>query len=95
MSARRQDRNTAPALVGVVVGMGGLAYAAVPLYQLFCQVTGYGGTTQRANAAPVPADAIDRFVTIRFDANVGGTTRTSCRAPSAGRWAPPRASRHA
>lgn len=73
MAARRQDRNIALALVGVVFGMGGLAYASVPLYQLFCQVTGYGGTTQRADAAPVPADAIDRFITIRFDANVGGT----------------------
>jgi cytochrome c oxidase assembly protein subunit 11 len=32
--------------------MVGMAYASVPLYQLFCQVTGYGGTTQRAEAAP-------------------------------------------
>ena len=45
-----------------------LAFASVPLYRMFCQVTGYGGTTQRAAAAP---DLIlERTVTIRFDANV-------------------------
>ncbi len=63
------NRRLAYGLV-VFVGcmVGGLAYAAVPLYQLFCQVTGYGGTTQAADVAPV--DVIDRNVTIRFDANV-------------------------
>ncbi|MGE8943077.1 cytochrome c oxidase assembly protein [Leptospira interrogans] len=52
----------------VAVGMVGLAYASVPLYTLFCQVTGYGGTTQRA-AAPSET-VLDRDMTIRFDANV-------------------------
>ena len=48
--------------------MIGLAYASVPLYRMFCQVTGFGGTTQRiANNATT---AIDRTVTVRFDANV-------------------------
>lgn len=58
----------AVACVVFVGAMVGAAYAAVPLYQLFCQVTGYAGTTARANAAPVKP--IDRLVTIRFDANV-------------------------
>jgi cytochrome c oxidase assembly protein subunit 11 len=50
--------------------MLGLAYASVPLYQMFCQATGYGGTTQRATKA---SDVIlDRTVSILFDANVGG-----------------------
>lgn len=50
--------------------MVGMAYAAVPLYQLFCQVTGYGGTTQRAEQY---SDTIlDREITVRFDANTGG-----------------------
>lgn len=53
------------ALVG---GMIGLAYASVPLYRLFCQVTGFGGTTQRIAAAS--PTVIDRTVTVRFDANV-------------------------
>lgn len=52
----------------IALGMVGLAYASVPLYSLFCQVTGYGGTTQRAEA---PSDTVlDRTMTIRFDANV-------------------------
>ncbi len=51
--------------------MVGMAYAAVPLYSIFCQVTGYGGTTRRAPQQY--ADKIlDRDVTIRFDANTVG-----------------------
>ncbi|ADZ71817.1 Cytochrome c oxidase assembly protein CtaG / Cox11 [Polymorphum gilvum SL003B-26A1] len=48
--------------------MIGASYAAVPLYELFCQVTGFGGTTQRAEAAS--ETVIDRMITIRFDGNV-------------------------
>lgn len=65
-------RNRRVALICAAVGLGmlGLAYASVPLYQLFCQVTGYGGTTQRAER---PADhMLARTMTVRFDANVGG-----------------------
>jgi cytochrome c oxidase assembly protein subunit 11 len=54
----------------MAVSMVGLAYAAVPLYAMFCQVTGYGGTTQRA--AKVPGAVLERTVQVRFDANVGG-----------------------
>lgn len=50
-------------------GMVGLAYASVPLYRLFCQVTGFGGTPQRA--AEPSRTQTDRVVTVRFDANVG------------------------
>jgi cytochrome c oxidase assembly protein subunit 11 len=55
-------------LVGVVAGFVGLAYASVPLYRLFCQVTGYGGTTQVARAAPATVGA--RKITVRFNADV-------------------------
>jgi cytochrome c oxidase assembly protein subunit 11 len=56
---------------GVVVAfMVGMSYAAVPLYNLFCRTTGFGGTTQVATAAPT--EVLDRKVTVRFDANVGG-----------------------
>ncbi len=55
----------------VVVSMVGLAYASVPLYRMFCQVTGFGGTTQRAEAAP--EKTLDRRMTIRFDANTAGS----------------------
>jgi cytochrome c oxidase assembly protein subunit 11 len=57
-------------LFAVGLGMLGAAYAAVPLYALFCQVTGLGGTTQRADANP--KGVLDRVMTVRFDANVGG-----------------------
>jgi len=80
MSARQpqpgaagRNRRTMLSLLAIVVGMGCMAYASVPLYRLFCQVTGFGGTTQRAAAAPaqVAAQATDRIITVRFDATVG------------------------
>lgn len=49
-------------------GMTGLGYASVPLYRMFCQVTGFGGTTQRADEAP-GAVASGIKVSVRFDAN--------------------------
>lgn len=54
----------------VVAGMVGLSFAAVPLYQIFCNVTGYGGTTQRVAAADVPTQASKRTITVSFDTNV-------------------------
>jgi cytochrome c oxidase assembly protein subunit 11 len=48
--------------------MVGAAYAAVPLYDLFCSVTGFGGTTQVADVAPETVS--DRMITVRFDGNV-------------------------
>ncbi len=54
-------------LGGVVCGMVGLAFGAVPLYRLFCQVTGFGGTTQVAEEAP--AEIGNRLVTVRFNAD--------------------------
>lgn len=53
--------------VGVVVLMGSLAWAAVPFYDWFCRVTGFGGTTGVAETAP--EDILDRVVTVRFDAS--------------------------
>ncbi|OHV85595.1 cytochrome c oxidase assembly protein [Ensifer sp. LCM 4579] len=66
-----KDRANA-AIVGAclafVVGMVGMAYAAVPLYNMFCRVTGYNGTTQRVEQA---SDVIlDRKIRVTFDANV-------------------------
>ena len=63
---RRRKGATALLLVSVVAGMAGLSFASVPLYRLFCQATGFGGTTQRADRAP--ANASDVVVTIRFNA---------------------------
>lgn len=53
-----------------VGGMVGMAYAAVPLYAMFCQITGYGGTTQRVEQ--YSDRVLDREITVRFDANTAG-----------------------
>jgi cytochrome c oxidase assembly protein subunit 11 len=53
--------------VATVLGMGSLGWAAVPLYDLFCRVTGYGGTTGVAEAAPI--EIRDETVLVRFDAS--------------------------
>jgi len=69
-SKTQANRRIALACLGFFAGMVGLAYASVPLYQLFCQVTGYGGTTQVAQA---PTGVIlDQSVNVRFDANTSG-----------------------
>lgn len=71
-AAKTPTRNAwlALILVGVVAGMTGMAYASVPLYRMFCDYTGYGGTTQRAETG---ADRmLDREIVVRFDANVSG-----------------------
>lgn len=59
---------TAAIVAAIVAGMTGLSFAAVPLYRAFCQLTGYGGTTQTASAAPTRTLA--RTIEIRFDANI-------------------------
>jgi len=51
-----------------VAAMVGAAYAAVPLYNMFCRATGFGGTTQVSSSAP--ARELGRELTIRFDSNV-------------------------
>lgn len=66
--ARRNTRTAFVAVLGVVF-MVMLAFASVPLYRIFCQVTGFGGTTMRAadDAAPGP---VGRMISVRFDGNV-------------------------
>ncbi len=59
-------RKTIP-LILVMLGMGAMAWAAVPLYDLFCRVTGFGGTTQVASQGA--GRVLDRVVTIRFAAS--------------------------
>ena len=55
-------------LAGIFILMLGLSYASVPLYEIFCRVTGFGGTTQVANVAP--KIVLDKTVSVRFDTNV-------------------------
>ena len=63
----RGNGRIATLCVAGVLGMVGVSYAAVPLYQLFCQVTGYGGTTQRADQ--YSDTVLERTIKVRFDAN--------------------------
>jgi len=63
-----KDNAIALSCVAAVALMTGATFAAVPLYKLYCQVTGYGGTTQKAIAPSTTM--LDRSITVRFDANV-------------------------
>ena len=55
-------------LAGIFILMLGLSFAAVPLYDLFCRVTGFGGTTQVSKEAP--KIVLDKVISVRFDTNV-------------------------
>ncbi len=66
----RRNRRVVLGAFGAVAGMVGMAYAAVPLYDMFCRATGFGGTTQVATVAP--GRVLERKVTVRFDASRDG-----------------------
>lgn len=68
MKVAARNRATAVAAGTVIVAMVGLTAASVPLYRLFCQVTGYGGTTQRAETAPTAVATVP--VQVLFNADV-------------------------
>ena len=59
-------------LAGIFFLMLGLSFAAVPLYDLFCRVTGFGGTTQNAVNKEIPKIVINQNYKIRFDTNSNG-----------------------
>ncbi|MBY5708171.1 MULTISPECIES: cytochrome c oxidase assembly protein [Rhizobium] len=68
---KKQVRNNGAVVMmclSFVFGMGAMSYAAVPLYRIFCQVTGYNGTTQRVDQ--VSSVVLDRTMRVTFDANV-------------------------
>tara|TARA_B100000686_G_scaffold341141_1_gene418034 strand:+ start:107 stop:688 length:582 start_codon:yes stop_codon:yes gene_type:complete len=67
-AANHSNRTIALVCAAVVVCMVGASFAAVPLYRLFCQVTGFGGTTQVAQAAPGAIG--ERIIRVRFNADV-------------------------
>jgi cytochrome c oxidase assembly protein subunit 11 len=62
-------KRTAFMLALLVAAMLGLGYASVPLYRLFCQATGYNGTTMRATEASLPGAVAGKTMVVRFDAN--------------------------
>ncbi len=63
----KRNQRTAMMLFGLVAGMVGVSFAAVPAYRLFCQVTGFGGTTQVAES--LPTEVGERRITVRFNAD--------------------------
>lgn len=67
MSAARGNRRTVMALSGLILFMGAMSFAAVPFYNWFCKVTGYGGTT--AAAASAPEQVLEQTIKVRFDAS--------------------------
>ena len=72
-AATLPDRNRRTALIAAAgaAAMLGLGYASVPLYRLFCQVTGFGGTTQRASLDEAEQVKVaGRTISVRFDGNV-------------------------
>ena len=69
-----QKKNLTPlVLIGIFVFMLGLSYAAVPLYDLFCRVTGFGGTTQNASNKEIPKIIVNQDYKMRFDTNINST----------------------
>ena len=69
-----QKKSLTPILLaGIFIIMLGLSYAAVPLYDLFCRVTGFGGTTQNASNKEVPKIIVNQDYKMRFDTNINST----------------------
>ncbi|CAD7337614.1 cytochrome c oxidase assembly protein [Sphingomonadales bacterium 56] len=66
----RRNRRTLVVMAGVGLAMLGLGFASVPLYRIFCQQTGFGGTTQRAAADVKLQPVAGHTFSIRFDSNV-------------------------
>ena len=68
----QQSRNKRVGAVALLVALAMLAlgYAAVPLYRMFCQATGFGGTTQRSETGVAPGEVVGKIINVRFDANV-------------------------
>ena len=73
--AATQKSNVKTALMAgaIAIAMVGMGFAAVPLYRIFCQVTGFGGTTMRVSEAQAATvQAVGKTVVVRFDANQRG-----------------------
>ena len=64
------NQKTLAVLVGIVVFMGAMAWAAVPFYNWFCKVTGFGGTTGVASERVTDHEILDRTIKVRFDGSV-------------------------
>ncbi len=73
VTARPSNLKTGLMAASIAIGMVGMGFAAVPLYRIFCQVTGFGGTTMRVSEAQAATIApTGKPIVIRFDANQRG-----------------------
>ena len=68
-SLQAKNRRMLMMVAVAVVGMVGLSFAFVPLYKIFCQVTGFGGTPQIAGEAPPADQVLERKITVKFNAD--------------------------
>jgi cytochrome c oxidase assembly protein subunit 11 len=66
----QKNTRTGLAILLVVLVMVGMSFAAVPLYRIFCQSTGFGGTTQVSLAAPAKDKIVNRIITVKLTGNV-------------------------
>lgn len=64
----KKNRTLAFSMLMLVAGMAMLSYASVPLYRMFCQITGFGGTTQEGK--PLPTKVLDREIIVSFNADI-------------------------
>jgi len=66
-----RDRNLRTGMLAMLIALAMLAlgFAAVPLYRIFCQVTGFGGTTMRSATGVAPGQVIGKLINVRFDSN--------------------------
>lgn len=64
---KKDNKTTALNIAAIAVGMFGMAYAAVPLYDLFCKITGFGGTVKQVNDAP--SEILDRKINVMFNSD--------------------------
>ena len=70
-SIQQRNKRTGAIALLAAAAMLALGFASVPLYRLFCQVTGFGGTTQRVTEAEAQTVAVaSQTISVRFDANV-------------------------
>jgi cytochrome c oxidase assembly protein subunit 11 len=69
LAVEQKNRRIALIVLAAAAAMLGLGFAAVPLYRMFCQATGWNGTVQERLNAVAPGPVVGRFVNVRFDAN--------------------------
>ncbi len=72
VAAQQRNNRTGLTVALIALAMLGVAFASVPLYRLFCQVTGLGGTVRMDTSATAPGAVAGKLVSVRFDANTRG-----------------------